>query len=82
MATKSNSVYPDGVHARRIIAISTASSEGHKKLILADHTEVLANQAAVGLFSPSVGDYYCVPSEGNAYLSSKSNFAVTYTTVV
>lgn len=81
MATKNSSVYPDGVHARRIIAISTATFEGHKKLILADHTEVLANQAVVGAYSPSVGDYYCVPSEGNAYLSSKNNFAVSYTTV-
>jgi hypothetical protein len=70
--------YPTSVQARRILRIGPLNSDGARLISLDGGSSVLVNGKILALYSPSVGDYYVIPSEGHQYIVTKATFAQTY----
>jgi hypothetical protein len=77
MALKTFITAPTRVQARRIIRVGSLLSDG-TRLIELDHGDRVAINPTRLTFTPVAGDYWVVPSDGDAYLDHGSVYQKTY----
>lgn len=69
---------PVVVDAFRIVGVGQPDDEGDVRLELEDGSVVTADAGKTARFTPSVGDYWVIQSDGYIYLNPKAVFERKY----